>query len=48
MAATPVNTVKDAVSSMDTDLLEIGGVGILIGAGVLVLTKGYKLVTRFF
>lgn len=48
MAATPVSTVTNAVSGLGADLLLIGGVGIGIGAGVLALRKGWKVLKGFF
>lgn len=45
---TPVSTVTNAVDGLDDNLLAIAGVGIGIGAVVLAVRKGWKLVTRFF
>lgn len=47
MAATPVTTVTSAVSGMSEDLLQIGAVGIGIGAAVFALRKGWKTVKSF-
>lgn len=48
MAASPVTTVTNAVAGLDTDLLQIGAVGIGIGVSVLALKKGYRMVKSFF
>lgn len=45
---TPVSTVTDGVAGLDDNLLAIAGVGIGIGAVVLAVSKGWKLVRRFF
>lgn len=48
MAASPVSTITGEVSGLGADLLTIGGVGIGIGAGVLALRKGWKVLKGFF
>jgi len=48
MAASPVSTITDATSGMTGDLLGVAAVGIGIGASVLVLKKGWRLVKGFF
>lgn len=47
MAATPVSTVTGAVAGMQDDLLQIGAVGLGIGAAVFALKKGWSTVKRF-
>lgn len=44
MAATPVSTITTELADLDTDLLSIAAVGIGIGAVVLAVRKGWKLV----
>ena len=48
MAASPVSTITDALAGTEGNLLAVAGVGIGIGASVLVLKKGYRLVKGFF
>lgn len=48
MAATPLSTVTSGVDGLETDLLAIAGVGIGIGAVVLAVKKGWRLVKGFF
>jgi hypothetical protein len=48
MAASPVSTIGDALSTTGSDLLQVGAIGLGIGAGVLVLRKGWKVVRGFF
>lgn len=47
MAATPVSTVTSAVSGLDNDLLQVGAVGLGIGATILALRKGWSIARSF-
>lgn len=48
MAASPVTTVTGAVTGMGDDLLLVAAAGVGIGATILVVKKGWKLVRGFF
>jgi hypothetical protein len=41
-AATPLSTITDATSDLLPQLLAVGGVAITVGAGVLVLRRGWS------
>jgi hypothetical protein len=47
MATTPVTTVTNAVDGLDTDLLQVGAVGLGIGATLLALRKGWSIARSF-
>lgn len=41
-AVTPASTITDATSTLLPQLLVVGGAGIVVGAGVLVLRRGWS------
>lgn len=48
MTATPTSVVTSAVSGLDSDMLTVAAAGVGIGATVLVVRKGWRLVKGFF
>lgn len=42
-----VTAVTDATTGMSSDLLSVAGIGLGIGATVLVVKKGWRLLTGF-
>lgn len=45
--ATPTDTVTGALSGVGDDMLAVAGVGLGIGALVLVVRKGWRVATSF-
>lgn len=41
-SVTPVSTITDATTSLLPDLLQVGGAAIVVGAGLLVLRRGWS------
>jgi len=41
-AVTPASTITDATATLLPQLLTVGGAAILVGAGVLVLRRGWS------
>lgn len=48
MTATPTSVVTNAVDGIDSDMLVVAAAGVGIGATILVVRKGWRLIKGFF